>query len=96
MPYGTPPGLPVQVLLAQGVASHFQIPPDVMVAAEVEQTSGAHQGGQVNTDPNTALACDEGLGDFGEFSPTNTLSNLRERTALVTLRSDMILGLFAL
>ena len=67
-----------------------------MVASEVEKTSGAHHGVQVNTDPKTAIACDEGLVDLGEFSPTNTLSSLRDRTALVTLRSDIIIGLFAL
>jgi hypothetical protein len=67
-----------------------------LVASEVEQTSGVPQGVQGNTDPKTAIACDEGLVDLGEFSPTNTLSSRRERTALVTLRSDMILGLFAL
>ena len=67
-----------------------------MVASEVEKTSGAHHGVQVNKDPKTAIARDEGLVDLGEFYPTNTLSSLRERTALVTLRSDIIIGLFAL
>ena len=67
-----------------------------LVASEVEKTSGAHPGVQVNTDPKTAIAYDEGLVDLVEFYPTNTLSSLRDRTALVTLRSDIIIGLFAL
>ena len=67
-----------------------------MVASEVEKTPGAYPGVQVNTDPKTAIACDEGLVDLGEFSTTNTLSSLRDRTALVTWHSDIILGLFAL
>jgi len=67
-----------------------------LVASEVEKTSGAHPGVQVNTDPKTAIAYDEGLVDLVEFYPTNTLSSLRDRTALVTLRSEIIIGLFAL
>jgi len=67
-----------------------------LVASEVEKTSGAYHGVQVNTDPKTAIAYDEGLVDLVELSPTNTLSRRRDRTALVTWRSDIIIGLFAL